>query len=133
MVQHKQPKTLYRLCHKWFSEYLGDKVVNAGYVDNNKQTLSTVRLKLRPFFVEHLPVVVRTSLLQETGEFLFQKSLVSGVDCDYGRSVLYLLYLLLSKEVKTLKVTLCCYYGCRDLEGVLRFVTFNLPCFDKIL
>ena len=39
--------------------------------------------------------------------------------------MLYLLYLLLSKEVKSLKVTLCCYYGCRDMEGVLRCIKKN--------
>ncbi len=89
MVGHKQPKSLYQLCHHWFSEYLGERVVSAnceGAANQRcNQTLSTVRLRLRPFFVEHIPAVVRTSLLQETGEMLFQKSLLSGVDCDYGR------------------------------------------------
>ncbi|TRY72356.1 hypothetical protein TCAL_01007 [Tigriopus californicus] len=128
MVKYKQPKKLYDLCHKWFCEYLGDKVMSAGHdsISSAKhQTLSLVRVKLRPFFVEHLPVVVRSSLLEATSEFLLQKSLLSGVDCDYGRSILYLLYLLLSKEVKQLKVTLCCYYGCRDMEGVLRYIKKN--------
>ena len=41
------------------------------------------------------------------------------------RSVLYLLYLLLSKEIKRLKVILCCYYGCRDMEGVMRCIKKN--------
>ena len=54
--------------------------------------------------------------------FKFQKSLAAGVDCDYGRTVLYLLYLMLCKEVKRLKVALCCYYGCRDMEGELRCI-----------
>ncbi len=129
MVRHKQPKSLYQLCHHWFSDYLGECVVSANYegAANSKcnQTLSNVKNKLRPFFVEHIPAVVRTSLLQETGALLFQKSLLSGVDCDYGRSVLYLLYLLLSQEVKSLKVTLCCYYGCRDMEGVFRCIRQN--------
>lgn len=44
---------------------------------------------------------------------------------DYGRSLLYLLHLLLSKEISRLSVTLCCYYGCRDLEGVLRCIKKN--------
>lgn len=127
MVRHKQPCTLYRLCHRRFCQYLGDKVVRAGY-DGANATLSAVRLKLRPFFVEHIPVAVRTSLLEETTDFLYAKSQPSsgGVDCfDYGRSVLYLLHLLLSKEIRRLKVTLCCYYGCRDLEGVLRCIKKN--------
>lgn len=129
MVLHNQPRSLYALCHRWFSAYLGDKVVKAGYRHNLgtncNQTLSLVRQKLRPFFVEHIPVVVRTSLLEETAEFLFQKSLLAGVDCDYGRSILYLLHLFLTKEVKRLKVTLCCYYGCTDMEGVLRCIKKN--------
>ena len=56
-------------------------------------------------------------MLEDTATFLLAKSLAAGVDCDYGKSVLHLLYLLLSPDVKRLKVTLCCYYGCRDLDG----------------
>ncbi len=89
MVHHKQPKSLYQLCHHWFSDYLGSRVATANSegvaTQRSNQTLSNVRLKLRPFFVEHIPAVVRTSLLQETGDLLFQRSLLSGVDCDYGR------------------------------------------------
>ena len=70
---------------------------------------------------------MRSTLIQETSDFLFAKSQEHcTVDCfDYGRSILYLLHLLLSKEVKRLSVTLCCYYGCRDLEGVLRCIRKN--------
>ena len=77
------------------------------------------RSKLRPYFLEQLPASVRTTLLEDTASFLLVKSLASGVDCDYGKSVLHLLYLLLSHDVKRLKVTLCCYYGCRDLDRSL--------------
>ena len=83
------------------------------------------RSKLRPFFLEHLPAIVRTSLLEDTARFLLVKSLASGVDCDYGKSVLHLLYLLLSPDVKRLKVTLCCYYGCRDLDRSLEMKDKN--------
>ena len=38
---------------------------------------------------------LRTTLLEETANFLLAKSLAAGVDCDYGKSVLLLLYLLL--------------------------------------
>ena len=142
MVKHKQPPTLYALCHAWFCEHLAARVANSGRggADGRagtvgivggaplscNQTLSAVRTKLRPFFVEHLPAVVRASVLEETSELLLQKSLgAAGVDCDYGRSILYLISLLLSKEVKRLKVTLCCYYGCRDMDGVLRTIKKN--------
>ena len=47
---------------------------------------------------------VRTSLLEDTANFLLGKSLAAGVDCDYGKSVLHLLYLLLSPDVRRLKV-----------------------------
>ena len=77
------------------------------------------------FFFEQLPASVRTSLLEDTAHFLLQKSLAAGVDCDYGKSVLHLLYLLLSPDVRRLKVTLCCYYGCRDLESVLQCIKKN--------
>lgn len=78
---------------------------------------------MRPYFLEQLPASVRTTLLEDTANFLLVKSLAAGVDCDYGKSVLHLLYLLLSPDVKRLKVTLCCYYGCRDLD---RYVYMTL-------
>ncbi len=124
MVRHKQPKSLYQLCHQWFSEYLCEKVVSVGYGDAARcnHALSNVRQRLRPFFIEHLPAMVRTTLLHDTGELLFHRAQLAGVDCDYGRSLLYLLYLLFTREVRSLKVTLCCYYGCRDMEGALRCI-----------
>lgn len=125
MVRYKQPATLYQITHTWMCRFIGDRVVNSGYDSPTQQTLSTVRAKLRPFFLEHLPGSVRTSLLEDTANFLLEKSLVTGVDCDYGKSVLHLLYLLLSPEVRKLRVSLCCYYGCRDLEGVLRCIKKN--------
>jgi len=125
MVRHKQPPSLYSLTHAWVCSFIGDRVVNTGYDSPAQQTLATVRGKLRPFFIEQLPASVRTSLLEDTANFLLAKSLAAGVDCDYGKSVLHLLYLLLSPDVKRLKVTLCCYYGCRDLESVLQCIKKN--------
>jgi hypothetical protein len=77
MVRHREPRPLYSLCHRQFVEYLGEKVVKAGYDSSQGHVvLSTVRLKWRPFFLEHIPVAVRTSLIHETSEFLFNKSQV---------------------------------------------------------
>ena len=36
--------------------------------------------------MEEIPVVVRTSLLEETAELLLQKAWNLDEDCDYGRS-----------------------------------------------
>jgi len=87
MTRHRRPPSLYGLCHRWFAEHLCERVTAAeGHAGGRcNQILSDVRLRLRPFFVEHLPAVVRTSLLREASEMLLKKSLVSGVDCDYGR------------------------------------------------
>jgi len=125
MVRHKQPASLFATTHKWVARYIGDRLVNSGYDTPSKQTLTTVRLKLRPYFMEHLPASLRATLLEHTGAHLLEKSLAAGVDCDYGKSVLHLLYLLLSPDVRKLKVTLCCYYGCRDLEKVLGCIKRN--------
>jgi len=125
MVRHRQPGSLYGLTHAWLCSYIGDRLVNTGYDSPAQQSLATVRSKLRPFFIEQLPASVRTSLLEDTANFLLVKSLAAGVDCDYGKSVLHLLYLLLSPDVRRLKVTLCCYYGCRDLESVLQCIKKN--------
>ena len=62
------------------------------------------------------------------GEDVFDKRVDSSnfyIYVWFFRSVLYLLYLLLSKEIKRLKVILCCYYGCRDMEGVMRCIKKN--------
>ena len=73
---------------------------------------------------------VRSSLIEATSEFLFnartqEYSAAQDYGLDYGRSLLYLLHLLMSKEITRLSVTLCCYYGCRDLDGVLRCIKKN--------
>ena len=69
---------------------------------------------------------VRSSLIEATSQFLFNRTQEYSVDClDYGRSLLYLLHLLMSKEITRLSVSLCCYYGCRDLDGVLRCIKKN--------
>ena len=60
--------------------------------------------------------------MADTADLLLQKSAAAGADLDYGRSVLYLLHLLLNNDVKRLRVTLCCYYGCRDMDGALRCI-----------
>ncbi len=127
MVQHKEVPSLYSLCHQTFVAYLGDKVFKASYDENKgNATLSAFKQKLRPFFIQHIPSAVRSSLIEETSKFLFSKTQEYNVDyLDYGRSLLYLLHLLFSKEITRLSVNLCCYYGCRDLEGVLRCIKKN--------
>ena len=134
MVHHKEVPPLYTLCHRQFVAYLGKKLVKASFDESRgNATLSAVRQKLRPFFIENIPSAVRTTLLQETADFLLSKSQEQGFECfDYGRSILYLLHLLLSKEVKRLAVTLCCYYGCRDLEGVLRCIKKNGSSLEQL-
>ena len=92
MVRHKQPPRLSDLCQAWFSRHLGEKVLTSATVGLSgvghevgvggaakHQTLSLVRLKLRPFFMEQLPVCVRSELLEETSEFLIKRSLASGI------------------------------------------------------
>jgi len=130
MVRHKEVEQLYVLCHREFAQYLGDRLIKSSYNERKgfNATLSTVRQKLRPYFLEHIPTAVRSSLIEATSEFLFNARTqeYSAVDClDYGRSLLYLLHLLMSKEIQRLSVTLCCYYGCRDLDGVLRCIKKN--------
>ena len=87
MVRHKQPKSLFQISQEWFCQYLGERVLlssaagggHDGAGAAKHQTLSLVRLKLRPFFMEQLPVVVRSGLLEETSEFLVRRSLGSGL------------------------------------------------------
>lgn len=95
MVRHKQPKSLFHISQEWFCQYLGERVLLSsaagcgqdGAGAAKHQTLSLVRLKLRPFFMEQLPVVVRSGLLEETSEFLVRRSLVSGLyDGDHATS-----------------------------------------------
>ena len=118
------------LCHKWLVHYLGQKVLHQaehahGGVGSAKQqtALALVRLKARPFLMDQLPVMMRSSLLMDTADYILRRSLVCG--SDYGKAILFLLYLLLSKEVKKLRITLCCYYGCRDMDAVLRCIKKN--------
>ena len=68
MVQHKRVKPLYALCHGEFAQYLGEKLVKASYDERRgNATLSTVRQKLRPFFLEHIPTAGK--ILMKINEF----------------------------------------------------------------
>jgi hypothetical protein len=107
---------------------------------NQAQALSVVKMKIRPHFVETLPASVRATLIEDAANFLLRRSPGSNASwggpsmspssaaspldspVDYGRSLLHLLHLLLSKEVRCLKIQLCCYGCCRDNDGVLRCI-----------
>ena len=45
----------------YVSLFVGHGGIGGAHGMSQNATLSTVRLKLRPFFVEHIPVVVRLS------------------------------------------------------------------------
>ena len=63
MVQHKEVEQLYVLAHREFAQYLGDKLIKSSYNERRgNATLSTVRQKLRPYFLEHIPTAGITFL-----------------------------------------------------------------------
>ena len=57
MVRHKEVEQLYVLAHREFAQYLGDRLIKSSYNERKgfNATLSTVRQKLRPYFLEHIP------------------------------------------------------------------------------
>lgn len=74
MVHHHQPRSLYARCHAWFCAHLADNVVGASY-DGARQrgSLSVVKLKLRPFFTDHIPGSVRSPCRQEIKVLSFSR------------------------------------------------------------
>ena len=73
MVQHKEVEQLYVLAHREFAQYLGDKLIKSSYNERRgNATLSTVRQKLRPYFLEHIPTAGITFLFLSFFLFFFE-------------------------------------------------------------
>ena len=66
MVQYKEVEQLYVLSHREFAQYLGDRLIKSSYNERKgNATLSTVRQKLRPYFLEHIPTAGMDLILSD--------------------------------------------------------------------
>ena len=82
MVQHKEVEQLYVLAHREFAQYLGDKLIKSSYNERRgNATLSTVRQKLRPYFLEHIPTAGITFLFLSFYLLFFKLK-----NCNCGKS-----------------------------------------------
>ncbi|XP_065335943.1 uncharacterized protein LOC135936871 isoform X2 [Cloeon dipterum] len=125
MPQRKQPRSLKTLSQECITYHLAvtcRKLQAAAQDGAAPQVLSLTKKKLRPLFQNNLPGPIRTDLLRETSRILNSPPSDGSSSPGAGPAALYLLTLLLSPDVKSLRIELCCYYGCSHQAALLRLL-----------
>lgn len=92
----------------------------------SSQTTSTTQAALayakqtiRPYYMDALPTDLRSTVIEETMKMLCSPSR-DGSTILSTSAVQYLLAVLLGRDIKKLKVDLCCYYGCSHQMFLLK-------------
>ncbi|XP_063992059.1 uncharacterized protein LOC135170289 [Diachasmimorpha longicaudata] len=85
------------------------------------QVLTYAKQTIRPYYVNSLPAVLRSRVIEETSRMLYGPA-PDGSTLISGPAPLYLLALLLGPDIKQLKVNLCCYYGCSHQTSLLKLL-----------
>lgn len=83
--------------------------------------LNLTRNSLRPIWQSSIPACIRAQLLEETTSLLALQS-SDNAGSTTGAAPLYLLVLLLAKDIKKIRIELCCYYGCSHQTALLKFL-----------
>lgn len=82
------------------------------------QALELAKRTIRPYYMNALSAHLRSQVIQETLRMLCKSSTrVSAPTAE-----VYLLALLLARDIKQLKVHLCCYYGCSHQTFLLKLL-----------
>ncbi|XP_014611720.1 PREDICTED: uncharacterized protein LOC106790952 [Polistes canadensis] len=124
MPDRRQPKTLEGLSLRQICQHL-DGLCRRLQMHSTKtssaQMLVYAKQVIRPYYINALPASLRTQVIEETSKMLYGPSL-DGSSLISGPAPLYLLALLLSHDIKQLKVNLCCYYGCSHQTSLLKLL-----------
>ncbi|XP_059471519.1 uncharacterized protein LOC132194339 [Neocloeon triangulifer] len=125
MPQRKQPRTLQTICQECITSHLAvtcRKLQSAAQDGAAAQVLSLAKKQLRPLYLATLPGSIRTDLLREASRLLSSPPPDGSSSPGAGPAPLYLLTLLLAPDVKSLRIELCCYYGCSHQAALLRLL-----------
>uniref|UniRef100_A0A6V7MF52 F-box domain-containing protein n=1 Tax=Bracon brevicornis TaxID=1563983 RepID=A0A6V7MF52_9HYME len=116
MVNKRQPLSLRelamgRVCQQL--ESTSQQLQHLAAKTSIDATLRYTQHTLRPYWAYALPAVLRTEIMERTIGKLAQTHMNCG-QLVSGPITLYILNLCLAPDIKTLKISLCCYYGCSN-------------------
>nr|XP_012235673.1 PREDICTED: uncharacterized protein LOC105679920 [Linepithema humile]XP_012235674.1 PREDICTED: uncharacterized protein LOC105679920 [Linepithema humile] len=85
------------------------------------QALDLAKRTIRPYYVNALSAHLRSQVIEETLRMLCSPS-ADGSTLVSPPTAVYLLALLLARDIKRLRVHLCCYYGCSHQTFLLKLL-----------
>ncbi|XP_011306680.1 uncharacterized protein [Fopius arisanus] len=127
MPGHRQPLSLEglslgRVCQQLDSTCR--RLQQLSQETSSNQVLSYAKQSIRPYYVNSLPSILRTRVIDETSRMLYGPA-PDGSTLISGPAPLYLLALLLGHDIKHLRVNLCCYYGCSHQTSLLKLLAHD--------
>lgn len=124
MAPRLQPPSLLSLAHGQVAQNLANicRILHTLSQETCvTHVLNLTRNSLRPIWQSSIPACIRAQLLEETTSLLALQS-SDNAGSTTGAAPLYLLVLLLAKDIKKIRIELCCYYGCSHQTALLRFL-----------
>lgn len=124
MAPRLQPQSLLSLSHGQVAQNLANicRILHTLAQETCvMHVLNLTKNSLRPIWQSSIPASIRAQLLEETTSLLSLQSSDSAGSTT-GAAPLYLLVLLLAKDIKKIRIELCCYYGCSHQTALLRFL-----------
>lgn len=124
MPGHRQPKSLEGLSLGRVCEQIDGTCRRLQMLSQRSsaaQTLAFAKRTIRPYYINALPARLRSQIIEETSRMLCLP-LPDGSHLVSEPALLFLLALLLSHDIKQLKVYLCCYYGCSHQTSLLKLL-----------
>ncbi|EFN84819.1 uncharacterized protein LOC105182856 [Harpegnathos saltator] len=124
MPGHRQPNSLVMLSLGRVCEQLDGtcrRLQSLSQRSTAARALAFARRMIRPYYVNALPTRLRSQVIEETSRMLCLP-LPDEPHVVSEPAILFLLSLLLDRDIKRLKVQLCCYYGCSYQTSLLELL-----------
>lgn len=124
MPGHRQPNSLVVLSLGRVCEQLDGTCRRLQLLSQRStaaQALAFAKRVIRPYYVNALPTHLRCRVIEETSRMLCLP-LPEESHVVFEPALLFLLSLLLDRDIKRLKIQLCCYYGCSYQTSLLELL-----------
>lgn len=119
-----QPKSLEDLSLGYVCQQLSEMCQRLNVLSQQSSTaqmLVFAEQTLRPYYINGLPIHLRSQVIEGTLRVLNSLSVV-GLPLISTSAATYVLALLLNNDIKQLKIKLCCYYGCSHQTSLLKLL-----------
>ncbi|XP_011174038.1 uncharacterized protein LOC105206192 [Solenopsis invicta] len=89
-----------------------------------EQMIAFIKRTIRPYYINGLPIHLRSQVIEKTLRMLNSPSVVS-LTLTSTPATMYILTILLNNDIKQLKINLCCYYGCSHQTSLLKLLALE--------